>query len=85
MALSPTSAISARDIKRAEEIAQLETDIDRHLEQAFDSDQLVYDVAPGLKSSVLDAIVNRYRAAGWTVEARADFHNNRQLVLQAPA
>ena len=84
MALSPTAAVAARDAKRDEQIAQLETAIDQKIEQNFEANQLTYDVAASVKTSVHDEIVNRYRNAGWIVETSTDFNNNRRLLLQAP-
>lgn len=84
MALSPTAATAARDAKRDEQIAQLETAIDQKIEQSFDANQLIYDIASTVKTSVHDEIVNRYRNAGWIVETSTDFNNNRRLLLSAP-
>ena len=84
MALSPTAAVTARDAKREEQITQLETAIDQKIEQSFDSNQLLFDVAANVKTSVYDEIVNRYRNAGWVVETSTDFNNNRRIVLSAP-
>ena len=85
MALSPTAAVAARDAKRDEQVAQLETAIDQKIEQNFEANQLIYDVAASVKTSVYDEIVNRYRNAGWVVETSTDFNNNRRLLLQAPS
>lgn len=84
MALSPTAAVTARDAKREEQITQLETAIDQKIEQSFDSNQLLFDVAANVKTSVYDEIVNRYRNAGWLVETATDFTGNRRIVLSAP-
>ena len=85
MALSPTAAIQSRDTKRNEQIAALETSIDQFLAANFETNQCIFDVPAGTKKSTYDEVVNRYRNAGWIVEERIDFHNNRQIVLQSPA
>lgn len=84
MALSPADALAQRQQKRAEQITALEARVDQTLPLFLDSGECAIDVDATTNHVVVDEIVNRYRAVGWTVDTQQDFHGNKRLVFVAP-